>query len=478
MNAAQRKSLVAAIDALRKPVAPPAGEELISQTLAAFNCFACHQRGKIGGVSDDRNKYFTSNQPEMGDEGRIPPHLTGIGAKLNKEWLQQLFNNGAKDRPYMHTRMPKFGMQNVGGLVAAFEQTDAELPYKRTEPGIADGKLKAAGRKMVGGQGFSCIKCHTWGNIPSTGIQSIGMTTMTKRLRESWFHQYMQDPQVYRTGTRMPASWPQGQVLLPAVLDGKMETQIHAVWKFLADGDKAAIPQGLGRDPIELVAVDEPIIYRNFIEGAGPRAIGVGYPEKVNLAFDANEMRPAMIWQGSFIDAQRHWTDRGTGFQGPLGDNVLKLATGAPFAVLENPDAAWPDKKPKEIGYQFRGYRFDEKRRPVFLYSLGDARIEDYFVPAADGEKLVFRRTLTIACDTGATNLWFRAAAANKIEDAGNGWFTIDGEWRLRVDAAEKPRLRNGREIIVPVTPVTANQATTAMTERNELLVMRFSVTT
>lgn len=61
----------------------------------------------------------------------------------------------------------------------------------------------------------------------------------------------------------------------------------------------------------------EPIIYRNFIEGAGARAIGVGYPEKVNLAFDANSLRVAMIWQGAFIDAARHWRDRGVGYQPP-----------------------------------------------------------------------------------------------------------------------------------------------------------------
>ena len=43
----------------------------------------------------------------------------------------------------------------------------------------------------------------------------------------------------------------------------------------------------------EHVPFEEAIIYRNFIEGAGTRAIGVGYPEKLNLAFDANEMRLA-----------------------------------------------------------------------------------------------------------------------------------------------------------------------------------------
>ena len=58
----------------------------------------------------------------------------------------------------------------------------------------------------------------------------------------------------------------------------------------------------------------EATLYRNFIDGVGPRAIGVGYHEGVNLAFDANNMRLAMIWHGEFIDGARHWIARGQGF--------------------------------------------------------------------------------------------------------------------------------------------------------------------
>src|SRR5690606_9537014 len=92
-----------------------------------------------------------------------------------------------------------------------------------------------------------------------------------------------------------------------------------------------------------------------FIEGAGPRAIGVGYPEKVNLAFDANQLRLALIWQGAFIDASRHWIDRGVGFQPPLGDNVLKLPDGVPLAALTDEAAPWPAQPAKELGYRFLG---------------------------------------------------------------------------------------------------------------------------
>src|SRR5205085_5023930 len=135
--------------------------------------------------------------------------------------------------------------------------------------------------------------------------------------------------------------FPDGQTTLPKVLDGMVDAQIDAIWRYLSDGDKAIFPVGLVTGKIELVAFDEPIVYRNFIQGAGTRAIGVGYPEKLNLAFDANDLRLAMVWKGGFIDAARHWTDRGAGFEGPLGDDVLSLPAGASFAVLPKPDAAW-----------------------------------------------------------------------------------------------------------------------------------------
>src|SRR5437868_10838972 len=107
-----------------------------------------------------------------------------------------------------------------------------------------------------------------------------------------------------------------------------------------------------------LVPEKEAIIYRNFIEGAGPRAIAVGYPEQAHLAFDANNLRLAMIWQGAFLDASRHWTDRGSGFEPPAGDNVIHLPGSVAFAVLANPTAPWPTKSGRELpGYHFRGYR-------------------------------------------------------------------------------------------------------------------------
>ena len=49
---------------------------------------------------------------------------------------------------------------------------------------------------------------------------------------------------------------------------------------------------------IPLVPKDRPMIYRNFIEGVGDRAIAVGFPGGVSLAFDADQVRLALMWTG------------------------------------------------------------------------------------------------------------------------------------------------------------------------------------
>jgi hypothetical protein len=264
----------------------------------------------------------------------------------------------------------------------------------------------------------------------------------------------MLSPLSYRPGTRMPTPFSDGKSTLPDILEGSIDKQTGAMWSFLADGDKALLPVGLVTGEIELMAFDEAVLYRNFIEGAGTRAIGVGYPEKLNLAFDANDQRLAMLWHGGFIDAAKHWTGRGAGFEGPLGDNVLKLPEGAAFAALASAEAPWPQQTGKELGYQFRGYRLGEKRAPTFRYSWNGLTIEDYPRPVGEQDLFLMQRTLKLMSEKPTANLSFRAIVAGKIEKTGEGVFKIDDRWVLRTNGEGKPEIRQSAgqwELLVPV---------------------------
>jgi mono/diheme cytochrome c family protein len=449
LSAVQRTALQAA---LKKPIEKVDAKSEVVQTMARFNCYACHDRDKIGGVEENINKHFQTVQPEMGDEGRIPPSLTGVGAKLNSAYLKKILNEGSHDRPYMHTRMPKFGNANVGHLVALYASLDAAEPGARVEIKTPMAKFKSAGRDMVGSR-FGCVKCHTFAGAKAEGVQGIDLAIMTQRLKKDWFHNYMTDPGNYRPGTRMPSSFPNGKTLLDKVLDGKAPTQIEAIWTYLADGKAAVLPAGMNSKSIPLVPTEEAIIYRNFIQGAGPRAIGVGFPEKAHYAFDANELRLAMIWQGAFMDARRHWTDRGVGFEPPMGDNILHLPGGAGFCVLSKADEAWPTKAPKELGYKFRGYRLSDDQRPTLLYSFNDIKIEDFPNAIETKADPAIRRTLTLTTENPIDKLYYRAAVADKIEADKDGWFRIN-DWRMRIESDQAPAIRRAgekMELLVPV---------------------------
>src|SRR3954454_1670422 len=172
----------------------------------------------------------------MGDEGRLPPPLDGVGAKLMPEMFRQIIDQGAHHRPYMHTRMPGFGAANTGHLPDLFASLDKLPPVGEAKFDESLTRIKAQGRPLAGAQALSCVKCHTFNGKKAEGVQGIDLTLMPKRLKRDWFHAYVQDPQKIRPGTRMPASFLEGKSVLPDILDGTALTQIESMWLYLSDG--------------------------------------------------------------------------------------------------------------------------------------------------------------------------------------------------------------------------------------------------
>lgn len=443
---------------------------VIDRRMLTFNCYACHERGGKGGVEHVRNAFFESTIKEIGDEGRLPPNLTGVGDKLQRNYLDEVFNNGPKDRSYVKARMPRFGTNNLPGLADAFAAMDARTDAKLAATEESENKLRAHGRTLMGDKGLSCVKCHPFNQLVEPGIQAINLNAMHKRLREDWFYRYMLDPPAYRPGTRMPAFYPNGKSVLDTVLNGNTDAQLRAMWVWLKEGSNAAVPSGLVKNPIVLKPDKEPIIYRNFIEGLSPRGIAVGYPEQVNIGFDADQMVLGLVWQGAFIDASKHWHERGPGFQGPLGDNPQTLERGVSIARLDSLTNAWPRQSTEELGWVFRGYRLDARRRPTFLYALPGLEISDTPEPVAagDGKPARLKRTLTIRQASGAAvqaspPFYYRVERDPGLEVVGTGDGTV---WRFRTKdgltlsieppKGAQPFLRDSegeKELLVPLEP-------------------------
>jgi azurin len=166
--------------------------------------------------------------------------------------------------------------------------------------------------------------------------------------------------------------------------------------------------KGVEQKPNDFVGMplqptDAPIIYRNFVAGAGNRSISVGFPSGLNFAWSAETMNFSLAWRGAFVDAARHWKSRGGGHQPPAGFDVLRPAELAPpFAVLNSSDSPWPSFVPDQPleGYAWKGYQLDTNGVPTFHYTWMGVAVEDRIDAKGDfksGGTLV--RTLTLNGD-------------------------------------------------------------------------------
>ena len=116
------------------------------------------------------------------------------------------------------------------------------------------------------------------------------------------------------------------------------------------------------REPIPIEPVNgRPVIYRNFIAGTTPRAIGVAFPGGLNLAYSADNLAPELIWTGKFIDGGPKWIDRGMDNNPPAGEDVVNLSKTRFL--------------PKEA--RFRGFKLDSAGNPTFSVQIGDLILLD-----------------------------------------------------------------------------------------------------
>ena len=384
LSDAQRTALLA----LPIDTSAPMDADAINHTLLALNCYACHERDGLGGPEPGRTLYFAETEAlDLGDEGRLPPALTGVGAKLTPAWLHAILTDGGRVRPYMATRMPHFGEANIGALAEAFANVDADPnPLAVNVSGLEHHHRNEYGRELMGTTGLGCVTCHNLNGQKSLGIPAVDLAHVPARLQPAWFMKYMLDPASLRPQTRMPAFFENGKSLNSELFKGDAAKQIEALWIYLKEVNETRMPEGMeDTGGFELVPTDAPIVHRTFVQDVGPRAIAVGFPGGLNYAFDAETCRLALVWRGRFIDAESAWADRFTPFVSPLGEYIAKLPEGP--AVALKAEGPWDHGN-----IRFLGYRLDESRTPIFQFQLGDVTIEESLRPSTERKDALIRR--------------------------------------------------------------------------------------
>jgi mono/diheme cytochrome c family protein len=448
LNDAQRTALIAARGT--SEATKPTKTDLINHSLLALNCYACHERNGLGGPEPGRGAYFAETEVlDLGDEGRLPPTLTGVGSKLTPTWLNAILTDGGRVRPYMATRMPHFGAANVAPLVEALLEVDKEPnPPAINITGLEHHHRNRYGRELMGTEGLGCITCHKLDSNKSLGIPAVDLAFVPKRLQPTWFMRYMLDPNSLRPGTRMPGFFLEGKSQGSELFGSNSVKQIEALWIYLREVKETRLPIGMEKtDDYELRPVDHPLIHRTFIKNVGTHAIAVGFPEGIHFAYDALGIRPAAVWRGGFIDAEAAQADRFTPFVKPLGESIAMLPAG----VLLSPNLEGPWSND---ALRFTGYRLDASRTPIFGYRLGNVTVEESLRPTEDGK--AFQRRLVF---TGPSQTVF--LRLGKGEQTGNPTAYHIGDVEVEITAG--PPAQVGPEDVGWVLPIEVTEAGTSI---------------
>lgn len=415
---------------LREPLT---AEQTVDHALARLDCLACHARDGRGGPGPALLAALPETA-DLGDEGRLPPDLTRVGARLRPGWIETVLHEGTKLRPSVTARMPRFGEAAVAPLVTALPAADGSFAAP-PEPQATTEALEA-GRTLVGRGGMQCITCHAVAGHEGTGLPGLDLATTPERLTWPGFHRWMQEPIAVRPGTRMPTYFEQGRSVVDHVLGGDAEAQIAALWSYLSMGDDLVLPEGLviDRSGYDQVPVDRPLVVSVFMEGLSGRVLAVGHPERVHYAYDADHVRLARLWGGDFLNLEGTWRGRAGDLERPAGGPVIDLPPGPALAPADTVE--WPGETGEAAGWQMAGQSRSDLGEPRFLsFHVGDRgvlEVTELVDPLLDAAGPRALRMLLLSGD-GAADHELRAALAPSIEEQDDGSFLTSDGLRLEV---------------------------------------------
>ncbi|MCR9245222.1 MAG: PA14 domain-containing protein [bacterium] len=378
-----------AVASLGAPLSDPARLHMM---LTADGCLACHPRAGRGGVPDAVGKHLEDTE-DLGEEGRVPPDLSQVGARLRPKWITKVLTEGYKARPYVRARMPKVAPERAAEYARLFAAVDA--------PGVTDSEPEFSvaaverGRELAGIKGRNCISCHTFAGAPSLGAQGMDLGAQFERLRPAWFRDWLLKAPVLRPGTRMPMFWPMARP--------EDVAEIDAIRSWLSLGAAAPVPEGLvpAAGSLVLLPSERPIFHGAFLKDVSARCIAVGSPARTHYAYDVENGRLVWLWRGGFLDATGTWHGRAGKLLEPHGDD---------WRVLQ-------DFELTSGARQVHGHRVSADGYPAFVVRTAQVAYEDVSRArlAAGGSEIV----RTLRCTKGPMQIEWASTDGVEIIVAG-----------------------------------------------------------
>lgn len=324
-DAVQQAAIRAFLDALPAEPARVSPAVLGQQVLAQNNCTRCHPRGTGNGLRDIVTTLGVTDTKAQAS--RVPPSLNAAGDKFERPWLAKAVTGTAKRlRPWLGPRMPRFRhTPEETAALTDFLIGHDRLPGPDDQPRITapSGPLLLAAQRLVGGAGFGCMSCHAIGSYEPVnvepGARGADLRFPQDRLRYSWFRRWTRDPARIAPGVEMPAI----NLASPGVLDGKIASQLEALWYGL-NAPRLDLPTANAVQLVRVPPGGRAAVIRDLFHLEKtvevPRPFAVGLANGQNLLIDLDRFRLRQWWLG---DCARQRTQGKSWFWEPAGANLL-----------------------------------------------------------------------------------------------------------------------------------------------------------
>ncbi|MFO0947941.1 MAG: hypothetical protein U1D30_18810 [Planctomycetota bacterium] len=326
------------------------GERILEEN----NCLACHRRGNEQGLLDVVAQLGITDAKKRA--ALVPPALTSVGDKLSLEWLVDAVQGKApRLRPWISPRMPRFrhSKEDLHALVTYFERHDRQVeegtPVSSADD-LASQEMLFAAHRLVGGNGFGCMSCHSIGDYQPAevepGARGADLKMLGQRMRPSWFRRWTRDPSRIVPGSEMPSI----TLAVPGVLDGNVDRQLEALWHGL-NSKALTLPttdavQTLAANPNEPVIILRDVFEHGEKEHTS-RSFGVGLANGHNILLDLDRFSIRRWWVGDFA---RQKTRGKTWYWESAGPVLLDVNDGLPLFALRSTDESDSFLEPESRG--------------------------------------------------------------------------------------------------------------------------------
>lgn len=312
MTAAESKDLTAYMAiAAREKHPSPADEK--RRALARAGCVRCHA------LHSDRPTPLEEAGSTLGASNlqMVPflrtPRLSHAMQKYDEGFLIRSVHDGVSEvrhSKYSY-KMPAYG-DDALMLVQALVQADGDTPFPDHGALQSDPALAGQGQSLAGFEGYSCVSCHIWKGQsmaePDPGAIAPELTTVTRRIRRSWFDRWLEDPSRFQPGTPMPQIFKHGKpATLGHVLDGDAAKQKDALWAYFSLGPDAPAPKPLPLLPVVAPADGGPLVAQVPVVLPDKKiveAILVLFPTNDALVVDVGTLAVRAVYTGARVVRQ------------------------------------------------------------------------------------------------------------------------------------------------------------------------------